>query len=153
MKTELWMIGRTEQQYLTEGLDIYAKRIKHYIPFDLKVVPLPASGYGKKSIRLEAELVLKNLKPDDHLILLDESGEEFNSKTFAQYIQKLFNSTGSRIVFLIGGPYGFDKALYDLARQKVALSRMTLPHDLCRLVFLEQFYRALTILNNHPYQH
>ena len=101
----------------------------------------------------EGELILKQLQPGDHVILLDEGGKEFTSVGFADWLQQRMNTVPRRLVFVIGGPYGFSDAVYAAAQGKISLSRMTFSHQMVRVIFAEQFYRALSILNNLPYHH
>jgi len=153
MKVEFWMTGKTEHKYLIEGIQLYTKRIQHYIPFNILEVniikPKNQNFYQKN----ESQQLLKILNKDDYLILLDDKGREYSSHDFSEQLQKLFLLSAPRLVFIAGGAYGFDETLYERANHKLSLSKMTFPHDLCRLIFLEQLYRALTIANNHPYQH
>lgn len=153
MKVEFWMTGKTDHKYLNEGIQLYTKRIQHYIPFyalEVNVIrPKSQSLYQKA----ESQQLLKILNKDDYLILLDDKGKEFSSHDFSDQLQKYFLISAPKLVFLAGGAYGFDESLYKRANQTLSLSKMTFPHDLCRLIFLEQLYRALTIANNQPYQH
>lgn len=153
MKLEFWMTGKTEHKYLNEGIHLYTKRIQHFIPFyvlEVNIIKPKAQSLYQKA---EAKQLLKNLNKDDYLILLDDKGKEYSSHDFAEQLQKFFQLSAPRLVFIAGGAYGFDDSLYERANHKMSLSKMTFPHDLCRLIFLEQLYRALTIINNHPYQH
>lgn len=153
MKVEFWMTGKTEHKYLTEGIQLYAKRIQHFIPFYVLEVNIIKPKSPALYPKAEAKQLLKRINADDYLILLDDKGKEYTSHEFSEHLLKLFQLSAPRIIFLAGGAYGFDESFYHRANHKLSLSKMTLPHDLCRLVFLEQLYRALTIANNHPYQH
>jgi 23S rRNA (pseudouridine1915-N3)-methyltransferase len=153
MKVEFWMTGKTEQKYLIEGIQLYSKRIQHYIPFYVLEVNVTKPKNRLQYQKSESEQLLKIINKEDYLILLDEKGKEYNSHEFSDQLQKLFQLPSARLIFLVGGAYGFDEMLYKRANQTMALSKMTFPHDLCRLIFLEQLYRALTIASNHPYQH
>jgi 23S rRNA (pseudouridine1915-N3)-methyltransferase len=153
MKVEFWMTGKTDHKYLIEGIQLYAKRIQHFIPFYVLEVNVVKPKSFKMFEKAEAKQLLKHLNPDDFLILLDQQGKEYTSHEFAEQLQKFFQMSVSRLVFLVGGAYGFDESLYQRANHKMSLSKLTFPHDLCRVIFLEQLYRALTIANNHPYQH
>lgn len=156
MKVELWCLGKNTMKYLDTGYDDYEKRIGHYIPFNLEVLIIPSSKKNESpdSIKaIEAEMVLKRLSSNDHLILLDELGKTFSSKQFAQELQGYFNHVNGKLVFLIGGAFGFDTSIYSRANGKISFSKMTFNHLLFRLIFLEQLYRGLTILKGEPYHH
>jgi 23S rRNA (pseudouridine1915-N3)-methyltransferase len=153
MKIEFWMTGKTEHKYLIEGIQLYTKRIQHFIPFYVLEVNVAKPKNLSLYQKAESKHLLKIINKDDFLILLDEKGREYSSHDFSDQLQKMFQISTPRLIFLAGGAYGFDEALYNRANQKMSLSKMTFPHDLCRLIFLEQLYRALTIANNHPYQH
>ncbi|MCB0618608.1 MAG: 23S rRNA (pseudouridine(1915)-N(3))-methyltransferase RlmH [Saprospiraceae bacterium] len=156
MKVELWQIGKTAFPYLREGMDVYEKRIRRYLPFE--VVTLPDIRHAAKlSVeelqRQEGERILGKIQPQDYLILLDERGKTGNSREFAEFLQKGLLGSHRRIVFQIGGAYGFSEEVYRRADRKIALSAMTFSHQLVRLIFLEQLYRAFSILHNEPYHH
>jgi 23S rRNA (pseudouridine1915-N3)-methyltransferase len=156
MKITLLEIGKTEADYLKKGIDIYLKRISHYIPFNELVIPsLKKAGSLSEAIQKqkEGELILNLLYPADELILLDEKGERFSSVTFARFIEKKMVDGNHNIVFAIGGPYGFSKDVYTRARSGISLSEMTFSHQMVRLIFAEQFYRAMTIIKGEPYHH
>jgi 23S rRNA (pseudouridine1915-N3)-methyltransferase len=153
MKTEFWMIGKTHHDYLNPGIEKYEKRIKHFISFSIQEIKTCKVKSASESIKQEGDKVMKLLQPTDSLILLDEKGKSFSSHQMADYLQKQFNTSQSKLVFLIGGAYGFGEDIYARAQDKISLSPMTFPHDLVRIIFLEQMYRALTIIRNHPYQH
>lgn len=156
MKISLLVIGKTDARYFVEAIQEYEKRLEHYIPFEIQVIP---DLKNTKSLTVdqqkekEGELILKSLQPGDYLVLLDERGKEYSSMQFATYIEKKTHTVSKRLVFVIGGPYGFSQAVYDKASEKLTLSRMTFSHQMIRLVFVEQLYRAMTILNNEPYHH
>lgn len=154
MKVELWAIGKTNERYLEEGMALYEKRLKHYLPFQWTVLP-DIKGAGNLSAQQlkakEGESILSKLKDDDLLILLDERGRSFSSEGFATYLDKKLQQSQRRLVFLIGGAYGFSDALYERAKDQLSLSSMTFSHQMVRLFFLEQLYRAMTILRNEPY--
>jgi len=153
MKVEFWMTGKTDHKYLNEGIQLYNKRIQHYIPFNILEVNTIKSKTQILYQKDESQQLLKILNKDDYLILLDDKGKEYSSQDFSEQLQKLFHLSAPRLIFIAGGAYGFHDALYNRANDKLSLSKMTFPHDLCRLIFLEQLYRALTIAHNHPYQH
>lgn len=149
-------MGKTGKPFLIEGEKEYAQRLKHYVPFE--IVELADIKNAKKRSEdeikaLEGKEILKRIKPNDFVILLDESGKQYTSVVFSNYIQKQFNSGNQGIVFIIGGPYGFDSTVYDRANDKLALSKLTFSHQMIRMFFIEQLYRSLTILRNEPYHH
>lgn len=156
MKITLITIGKTEDKYLIEGIDIYLKRLKHYIPFRILEIPelkntKSLSQEQQKS--REAELIFKNIQSTDRIILLDENGKEFSSRGFSVYLNKKMLSGLQHLVFIIGGPYGFSNEVYNRSNEKISLSKMTLSHQMIRLFFAEQLYRACTILKGEPYHH
>ena len=156
MKITLLTIGKTEDKYLLEGLDIYLKRLKHYISF--KILEIPELK-GTKSLSREqqkskeAELIFKNIHSSDHVILLDEKGQEISSKQFSTFLNKKMVGGQQHLVFIVGGPYGFSEEIYLRSNEKISLSRMTYSHQMIRLLFTEQLYRAYTILKGEPYHH
>lgn len=156
MKITLILNGKTDDDYITKGFAIYENRLKHYISFDTIVIQalkntktLSVEQQKKK----EGELILKSIQSSDKLILLDENGKEYNSAGFSDFIQQQMNSGIKNIVFVVGGPYGFSEDIYKRANGKVSLSKMTFSHQMVRLFFVEQLYRAMTILKNEPYHH
>lgn len=153
MKINLFMLGKHDTKATEERVLDYEKRIKHYTSFSLQV--LPASKEQNINLYKEKEgvAVLSKLDKNDFLILLDEKGEEYTSEKFAAYIQKLQNQNKSNVVFLIGGAYGFSNDVYKRADAKIALSKLTFPHQLVRVIFMEQLYRAFTILKGEKYHH
>jgi 23S rRNA (pseudouridine1915-N3)-methyltransferase len=156
MKVTLLEIGKTEADYLKKGIDIYLKRIAHYISFNELVIPsLKKAGNLSEAQQKqkEGELIINLLNPTDELILLDEKGEQFPSVAFAKFIEKKMVEGNRNIVFAIGGPYGFSPEVYARSRSKISLSEMTFSHQMVRLIFVEQFYRAMTILKGEPYHH
>ena len=155
MKVGFWCIGKTEDSYIKEGFDIYKKRLGNYINFEYReIIPLKnKKSSDNKPIEAERDEILKLLKPNDVLILLDEKGKEFDSVGFSVFLQKKFNETGGSLIFLSGGAYGFHKDIYDRAADTIALSKMTFTHQMVRLIFAEQLYRAMTILKGEKYHH
>lgn len=156
MKITLLTIGKTEDKYLNEGIDIYLKRLKHYISF--KIIEIPELKNTKSLSReqqkiREAELIFKNIQNTDHVILLDENGKEFTSRGFSVFLNKKMVGGLQHLVFIVGGPYGFSDELYARSNDKLSLSKMTFSHQMIRLLFTEQLYRALTILKGEPYHH
>jgi 23S rRNA (pseudouridine1915-N3)-methyltransferase len=156
MKIVLLTIGKTEDAYIKEGIDKYLKRLKHYIKFEITDLPelknTKAMSQEQQKVK-EAELILKNTLSTDHLILLDERGSELTSVQFAELLNKKMLASIQNLVFVVGGPYGFDTTLYQRANDKLSLSKMTFSHQMVRLFFTEQVYRAFTILNGEPYHH
>ncbi len=156
MKVLFLVIGRTVEKRLTSLIDDYVQRVKHYVPFDMEVIPelknTKALSAEQQKER-EGELLQKQLREGDYVVLLDEGGREFRSVGFADYLQKKQSVAARRLVFIVGGPYGFSPAVYALAREKVSLSKMTFSHQMVRLFFVEQVYRAMTILRGEPYHH
>ena len=154
MKIEAWFIGKTSPSYLQIGLDDYAGRIKKYVPFETVIIPdiKDAGSYAARDRLLkEGEKVLQKLTPQDYLILLDEGGKEFSSGQFSQFLEKELNKSYKKLIFLVGGSFGFSPELQQRANFKISLSKMTFSHQMVRLFFLEQIYRGFTILNNEPY--
>ena len=156
MKTVLMVVGRTTDPHFTAAIDDYVGRLRHYLTFDMEVIP---ELRGTKSLSIdqqkerEGELILRALQPGDHLVLLDEGGREMRSVEFADFMRRRMNTVSRRLVFLIGGPYGFSPKVYAAAGERVSLSRMTFSHQMVRLIFVEQLYRAMTILRGEPYHH
>ena len=156
MKVKLMQIGKTDTSYLTEGIEKYNKRIKRYHPYevltipDIKNVKNISQAQQKK---LEADKILKTIESTDFLVLLDEKGKEFSSVKFANFMSDIMLQSFKQLVFIIGGPYGFDQSIYARANRKIALSQMTFSHQLIRLIFAEQLYRANSIIKGEPYHH
>ena len=156
MKTILLSIGKTDHSTLAQFIDEYRKRTNFYIPFDIEVIPdLKNTKHlsEKEQKTKEGAQILKALLPSDFVVLLDDKGKHFSSIEFANYIEKKTHSVPKRLVFVVGGAYGFSDEVYARANEKVSLSKMTFTHQMVRLVFVEQLYRAMTILNNEPYHH
>lgn len=156
MKITLLTVGKTDKEWVKNGLDIYASRLKRYIPFSLVEIPelKNVSSLSKEQIKIrEGELILKNIRPADDLILLDERGKEYSSMELAKVIQDKISYAGKDMVFVIGGAYGFSEAVYARANSKLSLSRMTFSHQMVRTIFVEQLYRAFTIIKGEPYHH
>jgi len=156
MQIKLIAIGKTDDKQLLQLIEQYKKRLKHYIKFDLDIIPdiKNVKNLSKKQQKeKEGQLILKKLSPTDILILLDENGKQFTSVAFADYLQKKMNSGIKQLIFAIGGPYGFSETVYQKAQGKVSLSKMTFSHQMIRLFVVEQIYRGFTILKNEPYHH
>lgn len=156
MKIALLTVGRTDKDWVKQGLDIYVSRLRHYIPFSVTEIPelKNVSALSRDQIKArEGELILKNIRPADDVILLDEHGKEFSSTEFAKILQDKISYVGKDIVFVIGGAYGFSEAVYQRASSRISLSRMTFSHQMVRTIFTEQLYRAFTIMKGEPYHH
>lgn len=156
MKTMLLVVGKTTDSNIIKLIDEYVSRINHYMPFSIEVIP---ELKGAKNLSAdqqkdrEAELIQKVLQPGDYIVLLDEHGKERRSMEFATWMQKRMASGPRRLVFVVGGPYGFAPQIHKLGNEEISLSQMTFSHQMIRLLFTEQIYRAMTILNGEPYHH
>ena len=156
MKITLLTVGKTDKDWVRQGLDIYVSRLKHYIPFSIVEIPelKNVSALSRDQIKSkEGELILKNIRHTDDVILLDERGKEYSSVELARIIQDKISYEGKDIVFVIGGAYGFSDAVYKRSNSKLSLSRMTFSHQMVRAIFAEQIYRAFTIMRGEPYHH
>lgn len=156
MKITLLTVGKTDKDWVRQGLGIYVSRLSHYIPFSIVEIPelKKVSALSKDQIKSkEGELILKNIRTSDDVILLDERGKEFSSIEFAKNLQDKISYVGKDIVFVIGGAYGFSEDVYRRADSKISLSRMTFSHQMVRAIFTEQLYRAFTIMRGEPYHH
>ncbi|MEX8548535.1 MAG: 23S rRNA (pseudouridine(1915)-N(3))-methyltransferase RlmH [Mucilaginibacter sp.] len=156
MKITLLSVGKTEEKYLNQGIAIYLKRLKHYIKLEVAEIPelKQTKGLSQEQQKAkEAELISKKLNPIDFVVLLDERGQELTSLQFADLLNKRMLASTQNLVFVIGGPYGFDNSIYQRANEKLSLSKLTFSHQMVRLFFAEQVYRAFTILKGEPYHH
>ena len=156
MKISLILVRKTSFGYLCEGIKIYLERLKHYTNFNIVEIPelKRVSAMTQEQIKCkEGELILKYVNKNDDLILLDERGKTFSSEDWAQHLNQKFLYNGKDIVFVIGGAYGFSEEVYQRANDKLSLSKMTFSHQMVRLIFLEQLYRAFTIIKGEPYHH
>ena len=155
MKTELILVGKTADRHFAAGIDDYVERIGHYMPFSMTTI---AELKNTKNLTqeqqktAEGEQILKLIQPADTVVLLDEHGRELRSVEFAHWLEQK-RHTARRLVFVVGGPYGFSQAVYARANEQLSLSRMTFSHQMVRLVFAEQVYRACTIIKGEPYHH
>ena len=155
MKIELIQVGKTVNKIFVEGINEYLGRIKHYVPFNITTIPEiknTKSLSESQQKTLEGTLILKLLQAQDTVVLLDEHGKEFRSVEFAAWLEKQ-QQVARRLVFVIGGPYGFSDDVYERANSKISLSKMTFSHQMVRLIFCEQLYRACTIIQGEPYHH
>lgn len=154
MNIKLIVVGKNEQKYLKEALDIYIKRLTHYINFELVVLPDVKNAKNMSVSELkdkEAELILKHSAKADKIVLLDEKGKEFSSVEFSKYIEKQMNASLKTLAFVVGGAFGFSEKVYSQANEKLSISKMTFSHQMIRLLFVEQLYRAFTIIKGEPY--
>lgn len=155
VKITLFQLGKTHFNFIDEGFITFSKRLSHYCKFETKTFELPTKLKSKdenQTKKLEAEIILKQLKATDFVILLDENGKTFQSIAFAKYMENLSVQHGS-LVFIIGGAFGFDQSIYDRSNAKISLSAFTFSHQLIRLIFIEQLYRCFTIIKGEPYHH
>ena len=156
MQIKLLAVGKTDSAAIAELTEIYTKRLTRYIRFEIQISPdlkKRAKLSFEQQKKQEGDLILNQLSPSDFVVLLDEAGKQFTSMAFANYLQQRMNSGIKNLVFIIGGPYGFSEEVYQRANSKLSLSKMTFSHQMVRLFFAEQLYRAFSILNNEPYHH
>lgn len=156
MKITLLVVGKTTDKHFAAGIEEYINRVRHYCPMDMEVIPElknTKSQSPEQQKEREAELILRSIQPGDHVVLLDEHGREQRSVEFARWIEKRMASGVKRLLFIVGGPYGFAPSVYEAAQEKISMSQMTLSHQMIRLLFTEQVYRAMTILRGEPYHH
>ncbi|WP_018108674.1 23S rRNA (pseudouridine(1915)-N(3))-methyltransferase RlmH [Bacteroides propionicifaciens] len=156
MKITLLVVGRTVESHFVKAIQDYTQRTQRYISFEMQVIPELKNTKNltpEQQKEKEAELILKSLAPSDYIVLLDEKGKEYRSVDFAVWIEKKMITVTKRLVFIIGGPYGFSDLIYSQASEMLSLSKMTFSHQMIRLFFIEQLYRSMTILNNGPYHH
>ncbi|ULB35760.1 MULTISPECIES: 23S rRNA (pseudouridine(1915)-N(3))-methyltransferase RlmH [Proteiniphilum] len=156
MKIILISVGKTDDPFFSKIIEQYNRRVNFYIEFEIKTVPdvKNTKSLSEKEQKIqEGNSILKLLQPSDHIVLLDDKGKQYSSVEFAGFIEKRTHYVHKRLVFIAGGPYGFSQDMYDKANERFSLSKMTFTHQMVRLVFTEQLYRALTILNNEPYHH
>lgn len=156
MKILLLVIGKTDEDYLITGIKKYVGRMGHYVSFEMKEIP---DIRNRKTLneeqqkKAESFLLLSQLQPGDHVVLLDEHGQQYSSVAFSEHLEKTMASGAKRIVFVVGGPYGFAPEVHAKAQAEMSLSPMTFSHQMVRLIFVEQLYRAFTILKGEPYHH
>jgi len=156
MKISLWTIGKANEAYVREGIDDFTRRISHYFPVEWNIIPVPKNASFLSEMDLkkkEAEIILQWLRPEDFLVVLDEKGKQLSSEGLAQFLQTRSNESVKNIVFLIGGAFGLEKQILTKAKFTWSLSQLTFPHQLVRLILVEQIYRACTILRNEKYHH
>ena len=156
MNIKLIAVGKTDNPALQQLISTYEKRLSYYINFELQLLPdiKNSKSLSEEQQKIkEGELILSYVEPSHHLILLDERGKEYTSIAFADELQKKMNTGIKQLTFVIGGPYGFSQAVYQRSNSKLSLSKLTFSHQIIRLFFVEQLYRAFTILRNEPYHH
>lgn len=156
MKTVLLVVGRTVEPHFITAINDYVQRTRRYLSFELEVIPeLKNTRNLSTDVQKEreADFILKAMQPGDVVVLLDEGGREMRSVEFADWMKHKMNTVSRRLVFVVGGPYGFAKRIYDVTHEKLSLSRMTFSHQMVRLIFVEQLYRAMSILHGSPYHH
>ena len=155
MKTILILVGKTTDKHFQAGISDYAERIGHYMPFEIVTIPELRNTKNlseEQQKKAEGDLIINQIQPSDAVVLLDEHGKEFRSVEYARWLQQK-QQTARRLVFVIGGPYGFSDDVYERANEKISLSKMTFSHQMVRLIFTEQLYRACTIIKGEPYHH
>ena len=155
MKTILILVGKTVNKHFIAGIEDYSERISHYMPFEIVTIPelRNTKNLSEEQQKIsEGDLILRQIQPSDTVVLLDEHGKEFRSIEYARWLQQKQN-TARRLIFVIGGPYGFSPAVYSRANEQISLSLMTFSHQMIRLTFTEQIYRACTIIKGEPYHH
>jgi 23S rRNA (pseudouridine1915-N3)-methyltransferase len=156
MKIVLLTVGKTTNNHIIKLQDEYQNRLKFYIPFEQTVIPELKNTKSlsiTEQLEKEADLILKQIELNDHVVLLDEKGIQFTSVAFSEFIAKKIMASHKRLIFVVGGPYGFSERVYQRANNKISLSTMTFSHQMIRLIFVEQLYRAMTILKGEPYHH
>ncbi|RAJ07002.1 23S rRNA (pseudouridine1915-N3)-methyltransferase [Chitinophaga skermanii] len=156
MKIQLWSIGKENDHYINDGINIFQKRLKHYTDFELKLIPTvkQAANLAVPELKKqEGKMILDMLQPNDYLVALDERGKSLTTLQMAEFIQQRSNAGTRQIIILIGGAFGIDESVLQRAQLKLSLSALTFPHQLVRLIFVEQLYRAYTVLNNEKYHH
>lgn len=156
MTIKLIVVGKTDHQAILTLIEEYSKRLNFYLKFELEIIPDLKNTKSLSEVlqkEKEGELILKNVIPSDDLILLDERGKSYTSVDFSDFLQKKMNSGLKQLIFVIGGPYGFSEQVYSRANGKLSISKMTFSHQMIRPFFIEQLYRAMTILRNEPYHH
>lgn len=152
MKIDFWVIGKNNEKFIDEGIQAYLKKIKHFTEINFRIFSDIKGVKEPKTLKeKEAEKYLSKIESDDYVILLDEGGTTFSSRKFAQFIEQRQNQSVKKCIFIVGGAFGFDEKIYRRANMKISLSEMTFSHQLIRVIFLEQLYRAYTIIHNFPY--
>ena len=156
MKIVLLAVGKTDNSYWNDALKAYQERLTHYVPFDIEIIPHAKNAINMSETeqkKAEGAMLVKSLQPGDSCVLLDERGKEFTSVQFASWLEKKMHAVPKRLVFLTGGPYGFSDEVYSQIPERMAISKMTFSHQMIRPIFVEQLYRAMTIIRNESYHH
>ncbi len=156
MKTTLLLVGKTQNPHFAALIDEYTTRLQHYLSFEILTIPEPRNTKSlspQQQKQAEGENILRQLQPSDHVVLLDEHGRQFRSVQMADWLARKMNTVSRRLLFIVGGPYGFSPDIYARADEQISLSPLTFSHQMVRLVFAEQLYRAMTILRGEPYHH
>lgn len=156
MEIELLTVGKTTIRFVIDGIEEYTRRLKHYIPYSIRTIP-DIKNTSKmdqaKQKEEEGKKILEAVSNSDYVVLLDERGRQYSSMEFSAFIEKQMVAGRRKVIFVVGGPYGFSKAVYDRADSLLSLSKMTFNHEMVRLFFTEQVYRAMTIMRGEPYHH
>lgn len=156
MEIELLTVGKTTIRFVIDGIEEYTRRLKHYIPYTIRTIP-DIKNTSKmdqaKQKEEEGKKILEAVSNSDYVVLLDERGKQYSSLEFSAFIEKQMVAGRRKVIFVVGGPYGFSKAVYDRADSLLSLSKMTFNHEMVRLFFTEQIYRAMTIMRGEPYHH
>lgn len=155
MRIRLIQTGKTREQYVKDGAEIFSRRMDRYVPFETETIPDLKNSRNmsmKEVMEKEGQMLLRRIRTDDHVVLLDERGDAYSSIGFAQYLNSLEGRV-KQLVFVAGGAFGFSEEMYRRADSKLSLSRLTFSHQMVRLIFMEQLYRAFTILKGDPYHH
>ncbi|MBO7203066.1 MAG: 23S rRNA (pseudouridine(1915)-N(3))-methyltransferase RlmH [Paludibacteraceae bacterium] len=156
MKIHFLVVGKTTEKYMQTGIDEYVRRLLRYIPFSMEVLPELKNAKNltfEQQKEKDSQAILNALQDGDYVVLLDEKGKEYSSVAFSDYLARKMQIVPKRLVFVVGGPYGFSAEMYDRANEKLSVSKMTFSHQMIRLIFVEQLYRAMTILRGEPYHH
>ena len=156
MKIHFLVVGKTTEKYMQTGIDEYVRRLLRYIPFSMEVLPELKNAKNltfEQQKEKDSQAILNALQEGDYVVLLDEKGKEYSSVAFSDYLARKMQIVPKRLVFVVGGPYGFSAEMYDRANEKLSVSKMTFSHQMIRLIFVEQLYRAMTILRGEPYHH
>jgi 23S rRNA (pseudouridine1915-N3)-methyltransferase len=156
MKIHFLVVGKTTEKYMQTGIDEYVRRLLRYIPFSMEVLPELKNAKNltfEQQKEKDSQAILNVLQDGDYVVLLDEKGKEYSSVAFSDYLARKMQIVPKRLVFVVGGPYGFSAEMYDRANEKLSVSKMTFSHQMIRLIFVEQLYRAMTILRGEPYHH
>lgn len=156
MKIVLAVVGKMSSGYLKSGIDDYVSRLRHYVPFEIQYIADARNTRNMTRDRqktAEGKNIMSFIESSDYVVLLDERGNEYSSIDFSRHLERKMNVGSRRLVFIVGGPYGFSQEIYERANEQLSLSKMTFSHEMIRLIFVEQLYRAMTIIRNEPYHH